>query len=46
VHNLAADPAHRAVLERMRAELTKFRSDTKDPWLPGQSAVFGHRDNH
>ena len=46
VHNLAADPAHRAVLERMSAELTKFRSDTKDPWLPGQSAVFGHRDNH
>jgi N-sulfoglucosamine sulfohydrolase len=46
VHNLADDPAHRAVLERMRAELTKFRQDTKDPWLPGQSAVFGHDETH
>jgi len=42
VHNLATDPAHRAVLERMREELKKFRTDTKDPWLPGQAAVFGH----
>src|SRR5688572_316531 len=46
VHNLAADPAHRAVLERMRAELTRFRADTHDPWLPGQSAVFGHEEQH
>jgi N-sulfoglucosamine sulfohydrolase len=46
VHNVAADPAYRAVLERMRAELTKFRADTKDPWLPGQAAVFGHGENH
>jgi N-sulfoglucosamine sulfohydrolase len=46
VHNLAADPAYRAVLERMRAELTRFRADTKDPWLPGQAAVFGHGENH
>jgi N-sulfoglucosamine sulfohydrolase len=46
VHNLAGDPAHRAVLERMRAELTKFRADTHDPWLPGQAAVFGHGENH
>jgi N-sulfoglucosamine sulfohydrolase len=33
VKNLAADPAHRAVVERMRAEMTKFRTDTHDPWL-------------
>jgi N-sulfoglucosamine sulfohydrolase len=46
VRNLAADPAHRATLERMRAELTKFRADTHDPWLPGQSAVFGHEEQH
>jgi N-sulfoglucosamine sulfohydrolase len=46
VHNVAADPAYRAVLERMRAELTKFRADTRDPWLPGQAAVFGHGENH
>jgi N-sulfoglucosamine sulfohydrolase len=46
VHNLASDPAHRAVLERMRAELKKFRADTHDPWLPGQAAVFGHGENH
>jgi len=42
VHNLAGDPAHRAVLERMRAELAQFRAATHDPWLPGQSAAFGH----
>jgi N-sulfoglucosamine sulfohydrolase len=46
VHNLAADPAHRQVLERMRAEMTKFRSDTRDPWLPGQATVFGHEEKH
>jgi N-sulfoglucosamine sulfohydrolase len=46
VNNLAGDAAHRAVLERMRAELQKFRVDTHDPWLPGQAAVFGHEENH
>ena len=45
VRNLAADPAHREVLDRMRAEMAKFRAETHDPWLPGQSAVFGH-DEH
>jgi len=44
VHNLATDPAHREVLERMRAEMAKFRVDTHDPWLPGQSAAFGHEE--
>lgn len=42
VHNLADDAAHRAVLERLRSEMTKFRRETRDPWLPGQAAVFGH----
>jgi N-sulfoglucosamine sulfohydrolase len=46
VRNLASDPAHREVLERMRAEMTKFRTQTHDPWLPGQSAVFGHEEKH
>jgi N-sulfoglucosamine sulfohydrolase len=46
VRNLAADPAHREVLERMRAEMAKFRSETHDPWLPGQAAVFGHEEEH
>jgi N-sulfoglucosamine sulfohydrolase len=45
VHNLAADPAHRPVLERMRAEMMKFRADTRDPWLPGQSTVFEHQEH-
>ncbi|HEY7640534.1 MAG TPA: sulfatase [Steroidobacteraceae bacterium] len=46
VRNLAADPAQRAVLERMRADMAKFRAETHDPWLPGQAAVFGHADQH
>lgn len=46
VRNLADDPAHREVLERMRAEMAKFRAETHDPWLPGQSAVFGHDEKH
>ena len=46
VHNLAAEPAHRQVLERMRAEMAKFRADTRDPWLPGQATVFGHEEKH
>jgi N-sulfoglucosamine sulfohydrolase len=46
VHNLADDPAHRAVIERMRAEMKKFQAETHDPWLPGQAAVFGHSENH
>jgi N-sulfoglucosamine sulfohydrolase len=46
VRNLAADPAHRAVQERMRAEMAKFRAETHDPWLPGQADVFGHGEKH
>jgi hypothetical protein len=30
----------------MRAEMTKFRAETHDPWLPGQATVFGHEENH
>jgi N-sulfoglucosamine sulfohydrolase len=44
VHNLADDPAHRTVIERMRAEMKAFQRETHDPWLPGQAAVFGHHD--
>ena len=46
VRNLAADPAHREVLDRMRAEMAKFRAETHDPWLPGQATVFGHEEEH
>lgn len=46
VDNLAASPAHREVLEHMRAAMAKFRADTHDPWLPGQSSVFGHEVPH
>jgi N-sulfoglucosamine sulfohydrolase len=46
VRNLAGDPAHREVLERMRSEMAAFRAQTHDPWLPGQAAVFGHGENH
>jgi N-sulfoglucosamine sulfohydrolase len=44
VRNLAADPAHRPVLERMRAEMATFRAETHDPWLPGQAEAFGHEE--
>jgi N-sulfoglucosamine sulfohydrolase len=42
VNNLAADARYREVLERMRAQLNEHRIATHDPWLPGQSSVFGH----
>jgi N-sulfoglucosamine sulfohydrolase len=41
LRNLADDPAHRAVLKRMRADMQEFRAQTRDPWLPGQSSAFG-----
>jgi N-sulfoglucosamine sulfohydrolase len=41
LRNLATDQAHRAVLERVRSEMKKFRTETRDPWLPGQAAVHG-----
>lgn len=46
VKNLAADPAHRAVLTQLRAALERFRSATHDPWLPGESSVFGEDAHH
>jgi N-sulfoglucosamine sulfohydrolase len=33
VSNLAGSPQHRAALDELRAQVRKFRSDTKDPWL-------------
>jgi N-sulfoglucosamine sulfohydrolase len=42
VRNVASDPAYRKVIERMRTDMNKFRSETHDPWLPGQSSPFGH----
>jgi N-sulfoglucosamine sulfohydrolase len=41
VINLALDPKYGEVLERMRHQLQQHRVATKDPWLPGQSSVFG-----
>lgn len=40
--NVANDPAYRQIIERMRADLGKFRAETRDPWLPGTSSPFGH----
>ncbi|WP_380602636.1 sulfatase [Steroidobacter flavus] len=42
VRNLANDPAHKEIVQRMRAEMTKFQKETHDPWLPGTSSPFGH----
>ncbi len=42
VRNVASDPAYREVIERMRADMNKFRAETHDPWLPGQASPFGH----
>lgn len=42
VQNIATDPAYADVLRRMRTELAEFRTRTRDPWVPGQSSVFGH----
>ena len=42
LHNVAGDPAHADVLRRMRTDMEEFRAGTRDPWLPGQSSVFGH----
>lgn len=33
VRNLAASPAHRTVLESLRARTHAFRRETRDPWL-------------
>lgn len=42
VRNVASDPAYRKVIERLRKDMNKFRTDTHDPWLPGQASPFGH----
>jgi N-sulfoglucosamine sulfohydrolase len=42
LRNVATDPAYADALRRMREDMAAFRSRTHDPWLPGQSSVFGH----
>jgi N-sulfoglucosamine sulfohydrolase len=42
LNNLANDPAHREVMDRMRSQMRKFQGETRDPWLPGVSSPFGH----
>lgn len=42
VRNVANDPAYKEVMQRMRADMTKFQTETHDPWLPGTSSPFGH----
>jgi N-sulfoglucosamine sulfohydrolase len=32
-HNLAADPAHKATLDKMIVELKQFQKNTRDPWI-------------
>jgi len=39
--NLAKDAAYQTTLASLRAELEKFRRDTRDPWL-GEASVFEH----
>ncbi|HQU41222.1 MAG TPA: sulfatase-like hydrolase/transferase, partial [Pirellulales bacterium] len=47
VHNLAADPDHRATLERMRAALQRHVLATKDNgFLPEGSALEGYEASH
>lgn len=47
VKNLAADPAHRETLERMRAALRRHLVDTKDNgFLPEGSALEGYDASH
>jgi N-sulfoglucosamine sulfohydrolase len=45
VKNLAADPAHEAVLKQLRAQLDHFRAMTHDPWLPGEATVYDHLEH-
>ncbi|HEY0747438.1 MAG TPA: sulfatase [Steroidobacteraceae bacterium] len=42
VVNLAADPAHSAVLGNLRQQVRDWRAATHDPWLPGVTDPFGH----
>ncbi|HEY0624938.1 sulfatase [Sphingomonas sp.] len=40
--NLAADPAHAAVRDTLRARLLDMRKATRDPWLTGQTDPYSH----
>ena len=40
--NLAADPAHAAVRDTLRARLLAMRKATRDPWLAGQTDPYSH----
>jgi N-sulfoglucosamine sulfohydrolase len=42
VVNLAAVPAHAAVLADLRNQVKDWRAATHDPWLPGITDPFGH----
>lgn len=39
--NLASDPAHAAALADVRAQLTRWRTATHDPWMAGITNPFG-----
>ena len=41
VVNLAGDPAHASVLADVRAQLSRWRTATHDPWMPGITNPFG-----
>lgn len=43
--NLAADPAHAAVRDTLRARLLEMRKATRDPWLAGQTDPYAHLDH-
>ena len=40
--NLAANPAYRAVLQELRADLARFQQATRDPWRPGGLSPYEH----
>lgn len=44
--NLAADPAHAAVRDVLRARLLEMRKATRDPWLAGQTDPYSHLGKH
>lgn len=44
--NLAADPAHAAVRDVLRARLLEMRKATRDPWLAGQTDPYSHVGKH
>jgi len=41
LHNLAEDQAHADVFAKLKSQLTNWRTETRDPWLPCESTRAG-----